>query len=42
MHQQFIDLQEVYDLVRRDFLYNIVIEFGIPIKPGKGNKNVSE
>ena len=32
MHQLFIDFKKAYDSVRRDFLYNILIEFHIPMK----------
>jgi hypothetical protein len=32
IHQLFIDLQKVYDSMRREVLYNILIEFGIPMK----------
>jgi hypothetical protein len=32
VHQLFIDLKKAYDLVRRDVLYNIFIEFGVPMK----------
>jgi hypothetical protein len=32
MLQLFIDLKKTYDLVRREVLYNILIEFGIPMK----------
>jgi len=32
VHQLFVDLKKAYDLVRRDVLYNILIEFGIPMK----------
>ena len=32
MHQLFIDFKEAYDSVRREALYNILIEFGIPKK----------
>jgi hypothetical protein len=32
MHQLFIDFTKAYDSVRREVLYNTVIEFGIPIK----------
>jgi hypothetical protein len=32
VHQLFIDFKKAYDLVRRDALYNILIEFGIPRK----------
>jgi len=28
----FIDLNKTHDLVRREVLYNILIEFGIPMK----------
>jgi len=31
-HQLFIDFKKAYDSVRREALYNILIEFGIPIK----------
>ena len=32
MHLLFIFVQEVYSSVRREVLYNILIEFGIPMK----------
>ena len=32
MHHLFIDFKKAYDSVRRDALYNILIEFGIPMK----------
>ena len=32
LHELFIDFKEAYDSVRRDVLYNILIEFGIPMK----------
>jgi len=32
VHQLFIDFKKGYDLVRREVLYNILIEFGIPKK----------
>jgi len=32
VHQLFIDLKKVYDSVRREALYNILIAFGIPKK----------
>jgi hypothetical protein len=32
VHQQFIDFKKAYDSVRREVVYNILIEFGVPIK----------
>ena len=32
MHQLFIDVKKAYDSVRREVLYNILTEFGIPKK----------
>jgi hypothetical protein len=32
VHQLFIDFKKAYDLLRREVLYNILIEFEIPIK----------
>ena len=32
VHQQFIDFKKAYDSVRREVLYNIIIEFGVPKK----------
>jgi hypothetical protein len=32
VHQLFIDFKKAYDSVRREVLYNILIEFGVPIK----------
>jgi len=32
VHQLFIDFEKVYDSVRREILYNILIEFGVPRK----------
>jgi hypothetical protein len=32
VHQLFIDFTKAYDSVRREVLYNILIEFGIPMK----------
>ena len=32
MHQLFIDFKTEYDSVRREVLYNILIEFGITMK----------
>jgi sorting nexin-29 len=31
IHQLFIDLKKTYDSVRREVLYNILIEFGLPM-----------
>jgi purine nucleoside phosphorylase len=32
VHQLFIDFKKAYDPVRREVLYNIIIEFGVPMK----------
>jgi hypothetical protein len=32
VHQIFINFKKAYDSVRREVLYNILIEFGIPMK----------
>jgi hypothetical protein len=32
VHQLFIDFRKAYDLVRREVLYNILIQFGTPRK----------
>jgi hypothetical protein len=32
VHQLFIDFKKAYDSVRREVLYNMLIEFGIPSK----------
>ena len=32
VHQQFIDFRKAYDSVRREVLFNILIEFGILMK----------
>ena len=32
MHQLFIDFKKAYDSVRREAFYNILFEFGIPMK----------
>jgi hypothetical protein len=34
MHGLFIGFEKAYDSVRREVLYNILIEFGIPLKFG--------
>jgi hypothetical protein len=31
-HQLFVNIKRAYDSVRRNFLYNILIEYGIPVK----------
>jgi hypothetical protein len=31
VHQLFVDLKKAYDSVRREVLYNILIEFGVPM-----------
>ena len=33
MNQLFMDFKKAYDSVRREVLYNILIEFGYPMKP---------
>jgi hypothetical protein len=32
VHQLFVDFKKAYDSVRREVLYNILIEFDIPLK----------
>jgi hypothetical protein len=32
VHQIFIDFKKAYDSVRKEVLYNILIEFGVPMK----------
>jgi hypothetical protein len=32
VHRLFIDFKKAYDSVRREVLYNILIEFGVPMK----------
>jgi hypothetical protein len=32
VHQLFIDFKEAYDSLKREVLYSILIEFGVPMK----------
>jgi len=32
VHQFFIDFKKIYDSFRREVLFNIIVEFGIPMK----------
>jgi hypothetical protein len=32
VHQLFIDFKKAYDSIRREVLYNILMEFGVPMK----------
>jgi hypothetical protein len=32
VHRLFVDFKKAYDSVRREVLYNILIEFGVPMK----------
>jgi len=41
MHQLFVDFKKAYDSVRREVLYNILTEYGIPHEAGMANKNMS-
>jgi len=42
VHQLLVDFKTTYDSVRRDFLYNILIVFGIPMKLVRLLKNASD
>jgi hypothetical protein len=33
VHQLFIDFKKAYVLIKREVLYNILLEYGIPKKP---------
>jgi len=35
VHQLFIDFKKAYDSVKREVLYNILLEYGIPKKRGR-------
>jgi len=41
VHQLFIDFKKTYDLVRKEVLYNILIE-SPPHETGKANKNITD
>jgi hypothetical protein len=38
VHQLFIDFKKAYDSIKREILYNILLEFGIPKKLVRPNK----
>jgi hypothetical protein len=40
-YTSYIDLKKAYDLVRREVLYNILTEFGVPMKLVKHTRQVS-
>jgi hypothetical protein len=40
VHQLFIDFNQAYDSVRKKVLYNIRIEFGVPMKLVRLIKNI--
>jgi hypothetical protein len=45
MHQLFIDFKKASDSVRREVLYNILVEFGIPrkvVSRVRGGKHLSD
>ena len=38
VHHFFVDFKKAYDSVRREILYNILTEFGVPRKLGSGRQ----
>jgi len=42
VNQLFIDFKEVYNSVRREVLYNIIIEFGVSTKQARLINNLTE
>jgi hypothetical protein len=42
VHQLFVDFKISYDSVRREVLYNILIEFGIHLKPVRIKMSLNE
>jgi hypothetical protein len=32
MHQVFVDFKKAYDSIKREVLYNVLLQFGIPKK----------
>jgi hypothetical protein len=42
VNQLFINLKNAYDSVRMEVMYNILVEFGIPMKVVRQLKNVSK
>jgi hypothetical protein len=42
MHHLFIDFKKAYNSIRREVLYNVLFEFGIPMKLARLLKNVSD
>jgi hypothetical protein len=42
VHQLFTDFEKIYDSVRREVMYNILIEFGVPMKLVRLNETYSK
>jgi hypothetical protein len=42
VHQLFIDFKKAYDSVKREVLYNILLEYSVPKKLVRLIKNVFE